>query len=89
MREPMAAVAPCLSGWRRKMKGGACVSEGERRTGPSRPGGQGPRRVGEGWHAGPVEGEAGRGEEGEGRPAGLAGPKAKWAGKASRAESEK
>jgi hypothetical protein len=25
----------------------------------------------------------------EGRPAGLAGPKAKWAGKASRAESEK
>jgi hypothetical protein len=65
------------------------VSEGVRRTGPSRPGGQGPRGVGEGWPAGPVEGEAGRVEEGEGRLAGLAGPKAKWAGKASRAESEK
>jgi hypothetical protein len=45
--------------------------------------------VGEGWPTGPVEGEADRGEEGEGRPAGLAGPKAKWAGKVSRAESEK
>jgi hypothetical protein len=33
--------------------------------------------------------EACRGEEGEGRPVGMAGPKAKWAGKASRAESEK
>jgi hypothetical protein len=33
--------------------------------------------------------EAGRGEDGEGRPVGLAGPKDKWAGKASRAESEK
>jgi hypothetical protein len=71
------------------MNGGPCVSEGERRTGPSRPGGQGPRGVGEGWPTGPVEGEVGRGEEGEGRPAGLAGPKAKWAGKASRPESEK
>jgi hypothetical protein len=44
--------------------------------------------VGEGWPAGSVEGEAGRGEEGEGRPVGLARPKAKWVGKASRAESE-
>jgi hypothetical protein len=67
---------------------GPRVSEGERRTGPSRSGGQGPRGVGEGWPAGSVEGEAGRGEEGEGRPAGLARPKAKWVGKASRAESE-
>jgi hypothetical protein len=33
--------------------------------------------------------EAGLGEEGEGRPVGLAGPKAMWAGNASRAESEK
>jgi hypothetical protein len=62
---------------------------GERQTGPSRPGGQGPRVVGEGWPVGPVEGEAGQGEEGEWRPVGQAGPKAKWAGKASRAESEK
>jgi hypothetical protein len=42
-----------------------------------------------GWHGGRGEVEVGRGEEGEGRPAGLAGPKAKWAGKASRAESKK
>jgi hypothetical protein len=45
--------------------------------------------VEEGWPAGPVEGEAGRGEEEKGRLAGPAGPKAKWAGKASQAESEK
>jgi hypothetical protein len=60
---------------------GARVSDGEWRIGPSRPGIQGPRGVGEGWPAGPVEGE--------GRPAGLAGPKAKWTDKASQAESEK
>jgi hypothetical protein len=43
-----------------------------------------------GWPTrGRGEVEADRGEEGEGRPAGLAGPKAKWADKASQAESEK
>jgi hypothetical protein len=48
-----------------------------------------PKRSGLGRPAGPVEGEASRGEEGEGRPVGLVGPKAEWASKASRAESKK
>jgi hypothetical protein len=46
-------------------------------------------RLTDGPARGRGEVEAGRGEEGEGRPVGLADPKAKWAGKASRAESEK
>jgi hypothetical protein len=48
-----------------------------------------PKRSGGGVACWADGGEAGRGEEGEGRPVRLAGPKAKWAGKASRAKSEK
>jgi hypothetical protein len=47
-REPAAVPPPCPSGWWRKTKGGARVSEGERRTRPSWPKGQGPIGVVEG-----------------------------------------
>jgi hypothetical protein len=61
---------------------GPCISEGDEGGRPGGPADQ--------WaDAGRGEVEACRGEEREGRPAGLAGPKAKWAGKASQAESEK
>jgi hypothetical protein len=61
---------------------GPRVIEGEE---GGRPGGSADR-----WaDAGRGEVEVGQGEEGEERPARLARPKAKWAGKASRAESEK
>jgi hypothetical protein len=61
---------------------GPCVSEGRKGEGPV-------GRLTGGLARGRGEVEAGRGEEGEGRPAGRAGPKAKWASKARRAESEK
>jgi hypothetical protein len=48
-----------------------------------------PKRSGGGVACWAGVGEAGRGEEGEERPVRLAGPKAKWVGKASRAKSEK
>jgi hypothetical protein len=92
--EPMVldrpvAAASWPSGRRRKTTGGAHASvremKGEGRVG--RPKATGPADQ---WaDAGRGEVEACRGEEREGRPAGLTGPKAKWAGKASQAESEK
>jgi hypothetical protein len=83
------AVASWPSSQRRKMRGGACASVRERK-GEGRVGRPKATRPADRWAGAGERGVGSRPRIGGGREAGgLAGPKAKWAGKASRAESEK